>query len=132
MLHSLKHFGAIHQRVIFLTIEVLDEPWILPSRRLSIEPVGTGFWRVTGRIGFMQKPNVPRLLRQCNSLGLDVNPDHATFFTGREIIVPSARPGMARWREHLFALASSLAQQPASYFQIPVGRVIELGQQVEI
>ena len=132
MLHSLKHFGAIHQRVIFLTIEVLDEPWILPSRRLSVEPVGSGFWRVTGRIGFMQKPNVPRILRQCTSLGLDINPDHATFFTGREIIVPSARPGMARWREHLFSLASSLAQQPASYFQIPVGRVIELGQQVEI
>jgi KUP system potassium uptake protein len=80
----------------------------------------------------MQKPNVPRILRQCTSLGLDINPDNATFFTGREIIVPSALPGMARWREHLFALASSLAQQPASYFQIPVGRVIELGQQVEI
>jgi KUP system potassium uptake protein len=56
----------------------------------------------------------------------------ATFFLGREIIIPSAKPGMARWREHLFSFASKLAQQPATYFQIPVGRVIELGQQVEI
>jgi KUP system potassium uptake protein len=64
--------------------------------------------------------------------GLDVEAEKATFFLGREIIVPSAKPGMARWREHLFALASRFAQQPATYFQIPVGRVIELGQQVVI
>ena len=61
-----------------------------------------------------------------------MEPDKATFFVGREIIVPSEHPGMARWREHLFSMASRLAQQPATYFQIPVGRVIELGQQVEI
>jgi KUP system potassium uptake protein len=80
----------------------------------------------------MQKPHVPRFLRQCAAYGLEVDPDMATFFMGREIILPSAEPGMARWRQHLFALASRLAQQPATYFQIPVGRVIELGQQVEI
>jgi KUP system potassium uptake protein len=80
----------------------------------------------------MQKPDVPELLAQCGSSGLDVQAENATFFLGREIIVPSANPGMARWREHLFAFASKLAQQPATYFQIPIGRVIELGQQVEI
>jgi KUP system potassium uptake protein len=99
---------------------------------VEVEALGDGFWRVTGRFGFMQKPHVPRFLRQCAAYGLEVDPDMATFFMGREIILPSAEPGMARWREHLFALASRLAQQPATYFQIPVGRVIELGQQVEI
>jgi KUP system potassium uptake protein len=132
LLHSLKHYQAIHQRVIFMTLIVEDEPWVPPSRRVEVTQLGDGFWRVTGRFGFMQKPNVPRLLRQCAALGLDVPVDKATFFLGREIIVPSAKPGMARWREHLFGLASSIAQQPATYFQIPVGRVIELGQQVEI
>ena len=132
LLHSLKHYGAIHQRVLFLTLEVQDAPWIPPSQRVEVEPLGDGFWRITGRFGFMQKPHVPRLLRQCASRGLAVDPSQSTFFLGREIIVPSARPGMARWREHIFAMASRLAQQPASYFQIPVGRVIELGQQVEI
>jgi KUP system potassium uptake protein len=132
LLHSLKHYQAIHQRVIFMTLLVEDEPWVPPSRRVEVMALGEGFWRVTGRFGFMQKPNVPRLLRQCTALGLEVAADQATFFLGREIIVPSAKPGMARWREHLFALASSVAQQPATYFQIPVGRVIELGQQVEI
>ena len=132
LLHSLKHYGAIHQRVIFLTLEVQDDPWVPPGKRVEVEALGDGFWRVTGRFGFMQKPHVPRFLRQCAAYGLEVDPDMATFFMGREIILPSAQPGMARWREHLFALASRLAQQPATYFQIPVGRVIELGQQVEI
>jgi KUP system potassium uptake protein len=132
LLHSLKHYQAIHQRVIFMTLVTEDEPWVLPSRRVQVEQLGEGFWRVTGRYGFMQKPNVPRLLRQCSNYGLDVEPEKATFFLGREIIIPSKSPGMARWREHLFSFASKLAQQPATYFQIPVGRVIELGQQVEI
>lgn len=132
LLHSLKHYNAIHQRVIFMTLTVEDEPWVPPSRRVDVESLGEGFWRVTGRFGFMQKPNVPRLLRQCAPYGLEIEAAKATFFLGREIIVPSAKRGMARWREHVFALASRLAQQPATYFQIPVGRVIELGQQVEI
>jgi len=132
LLHSLKHYGAIHERVIYLTIQVEDEPWVQPSRRVQVEDLGRGSWRVTGKFGFMQKPNVPRLLRQCAGDGLTVDPEKVTFFLGREIIIPSDQPGMARWREQIFALASRLAQQPASYFQIPVGRVIELGQQVAI
>jgi KUP system potassium uptake protein len=132
LLHSLKHYQAIHQRVIFMTLTTEDEPWVPPGRRVEVEKLGDNFWRVTGRFGFMQKPNVPRLLRQCAGHDLEVDPDKATFFLGREIIVPNPAPGMARWRKHLFSLASKLAQQPATYFQIPIGRVIELGQQVEI
>lgn len=132
LLHSLKHYQAIHQRVIFMTLTVEDTPWVTPARRVKVEALGGGFWRVTGCHGFMQKPNVPRLLRQCGTHGLEVAAEQATFFLGREIIVPCARPGMARWRGRVFAMASRLAQQPASYFQIPLGRVIELGQQVEI
>ena len=132
LLHSLKHYQAIHQRVIFMTLTTEDEPWVPPGRRVEVEKLGDNFWRVTGRFGFMQKPNVPRLLRQCAGHDLEVEPDKATFFLGREIIVPNPAPGMARWRKHLFSIASKLAQQPATYFQIPVGRVIELGQQVEI
>ena len=132
MLHSLKHYRAIHERVIFMTLVVEDQPWIVPSKRVQVEDLGHGFWRVTGRFGFMQRPNVPRLLRQCANFDLEVSAEKSTFFLGREIIVPSPKPGMARWREHLFSLASKLAQQPATYFEIPIGRVIELGQQVEI
>lgn len=132
LLHSLKHYQAIHQRVIFMTLTTEDEPWVPPSRRVEVEKLGENFWRITGRSGFMQTPNVPRLLRQCSNHGLEADPEKSTFFLGREIIIPSPRPGMARWREHLFSIASKLAQQPATYFQIPVGRVIELGQQVEI
>lgn len=132
LLHSLKHYRAIHERVVFMTLTTTDEPWVPPSRRLEVTGLGNGFWRLTGRFGFMQKPDVRRLLRQAASHGLAVDPEQVTFFLGREIIIPSRTPGMARWREALFSCASKLAQQPASYFQIPAGRVIELGQQVEI
>jgi KUP system potassium uptake protein len=132
LLHSLKHYQAIHERVIFMTLITEEEPWVPPSRRVEVEQLGPHFWRVTGHFGFMQKPDVPRLLRRCKAHGLDVEPNEATYFLGREIVVPSNSPGMFRWREELFSLCSKLAQQPATYFQIPVGRVIELGQQVEI
>lgn len=132
LLHSLKHYQAIHERVIFMTLITEDEPWVPPSFRVEVEQLGEGFWRVTGRFGFMQKPNVPRLLRQCANHGVEIEPEKATFFLGREVIIPSKAPGMAKWREHLFSFASKIAQQPATYFQIPAGRVIELGQQVEI
>lgn len=132
LLHSLKHYQAIHERVIFMTLITEDEPWVPPSCQVEVEQLGEGFWRVTGRFGFMQKPNVPRLLRQCANHGIEIESEKATFFLGREIITPSKAPGMAKWREHLFSFASKIAQQPATYFQIPVGRVIELGQQVEI
>ncbi len=132
LLHNLKHNGNLHDRVIFLTIIVEDQPWVTPGQRVEVEDLGSGFWRVTGHYGFMQKPHVPRLLRHCAAKGLEVTADKATFFLGREIIVPSKNPGMARWREHLFSVTGKLAQQPSTFFHIPLGRVIELGQQVEI
>lgn len=132
LLHSLKHYQAIHQRVIFLTMITEDEPWVVPSQQIVVEPLSDGFWRITGRFGFMEKGNVPELLQRCASHGLKISAEKTTFFLGREMVIPTLRPGMAHWRKQLFSLASKLAQQPARYFQIPVGRVIELGQQVEI
>jgi KUP system potassium uptake protein len=132
LLHNLKHNRILHENVIFMTLVVEDRPWVLPSKRLEVEALASGFWRVTGHYGFMQDPNVPRLMRRLKLHGLDVSAETATFFLGRETVVPAANPGMARWREHLFAFLSKIAQQPASYFKIPPGRVIELGMQVEI
>jgi KUP system potassium uptake protein len=132
LLHSLKHYQALHERVVFMTLLTEDEPWVAAARSVQVESLGRNFWRVTGRFGFMQKPNVPRLLRQCAAHGLEVEPEKATFFLGREVIVPNPSKGMATWRKHLFSFASKIAQQPGTYFQIPIGRVIEIGQQVEI
>ncbi len=132
LLHNLKHNRVLHERVIFMTLIVEDVPYVPAKRRVEVEDLGHGFYRLTGHFGFMQKPNVPQLLRLAKKDGLELSTDETTFFLGREIIVPSEKPGMARWREHLFAVTSKVAQQPATYFQIPIGRVIELGQQVEI
>jgi KUP system potassium uptake protein len=112
LLHSPKHYRAIHQRVIFMILKTGDEPWVPPSRSVEAEKLGENFWRITGHSGFMQTPNVPRLLRQCSNHDLEVDPEKSTFFLGREIVSPNVRAGMARWREHLFSLASKLTQQP--------------------
>lgn len=132
LLHNLKHNKILHERVIFLTLTVEDAPWVRPQRQVEVENLAEGVWRITGHYGFMQRPNVTRLLRHCAPLGLEVDAEQSTFFMGREVIVATGRLGMSRWRENIFAVASKLAEQPASYFQIPIGRVIELGQQVEI
>lgn len=132
LLHNLKHNRVLHERVIFMTLVVEDTPFVPPSKRVELEALADGFWRLTGHYGFMQKPDVPRLLRRCYQEGLDVAVHEATFFLGRETIIPGEKPGMAIWREHLFGFLSKIAQQPAIYFRIPPGRVIELGMQVEI
>ncbi len=132
LLHNLKHNRVLHERVVFLTLTVEDRPYVLPSKRLQVEELADGFWRLTGCYGFMQRPDVPRLLRRCRQQGLEISAEDSTFFLGRETILPAEQPGMARWREHLFAFLSKIAQQPAGYFKIPPGRVIELGMQVEI
>ncbi|MBP7949056.1 MAG: potassium transporter Kup [Verrucomicrobiales bacterium] len=132
LLHNLKHNRVLHERVIFLTLVVDDEPYVLPSRRVELQRLADGFWRLTGHYGYMQRPDVPRLLRACSQFGLELTAEQSTFFLGRETIIPASRPGMARWRGHLFGFLSKIAQQPAGYFRIPPGRVIELGMQVEV
>ena len=102
LLHNLKHNGTIHERVIFLTIIFEDEPWVSPGSSVEIAGIGPGFWQVTGRYGYMQRPNVPRLLRLCGSKGLEVSAEKSTFFMGREVIAPGKRPGKASGGGHSF------------------------------
>jgi KUP system potassium uptake protein len=112
LLHTLKHFQALQQRVVFLTVEVRDLPWV--------------------RYGFMNRPDVPRALELCAALGLEIAPDQASYFVSRQHIVPVARPGgMAVWRERLFATMARNAGNISAYFNMPDNRVIELGTRVQ-
>jgi KUP system potassium uptake protein len=132
LLHNLKHNKILHERVIFLTITTEDVPYVPPSKQVEIEELEDGFLRLSARYGYMQEKDVPQLLRRAKSRGLEVTAEEATFFLGRETIVPGPRRGMARWREHLFAFMAKIGQQPASFFRLPPGRVVELGMQVEL
>ena len=132
LLHSLKHYQVLHERVVLLAIETEEVPHVPAGERGSAEDLGDGFYRVRLRYGFMEEPDVPEALRELRLPGLDLSPLRTTFFLGRETLIPSPRPGMAAWREHLFAVMSRNARPATSFFRLPPNRVVELGAQIEL
>jgi KUP system potassium uptake protein len=127
LLHSLKHFRAVHERVVFLTVEFRDVPWVPFEERARVERLGHNCWRVRVRYGFMNRLDVMRALELCGALGLEFEPMETSFFLSREKIVP-----VAFWRDRLFAAMARNAGNVTDYFNIPTNRVIELGTRVEI
>ncbi|MGQ0509075.1 MAG: potassium transporter Kup [Betaproteobacteria bacterium] len=134
LLHGLKHFRALHERVVFLTADVTDEPWVPMERRVQIAKLGHGCWRMTLRYGFMNEPDIGQALEIAGSQGLEFEPMATSFFLSRESVVPAGgkEGGMALWREKLFAAMARNAGNAADYFKLPANRVIELGTKVEI
>jgi KUP system potassium uptake protein len=131
LLHNLKHNKVLHDRVIILTVATRDIPYVNETDRLKVEKSESGFYRIMGYFGFMEEPNVPRLLQLCQKEGIEFHEEETTFFLSRETIIPTRLPGMALWRERLFATMSRNAQHATTFFRLPVNRVVELGMQVE-
>jgi KUP system potassium uptake protein len=134
LLHNLNHNKVLHERVVFLTVQVRDVPWMPFSDRVKCERLGHGCWRVTVRYGFMNRPDVPRALALCGPLGLELEPMETSYFLSRQVVVPSAGglSRMWRWRERMFAAMARNAGNVTDYFNIPTNRVIELGTRVQI
>lgn len=132
LLHNLKHNRVLHERNVILTLVTEEVPFIHRSERVHIERLSDDFIRVIGRYGFMQDPNVPKLLKLCGEQGLAFDLAKTTFFLSRETIIPTPSPGMAMWRRRLFALMSRNAQHATTFFRLPADRVVELGMQVEL
>jgi len=118
--------------VVLLTLVTERVPYIHGSERIAIASLGHGFWKVTGRYGFMEHPNVPALLRLAAPLGLTLTPAETTFYLSRGTIVPSRHPGMAAWREVLFGFMQRNATSISAFFGLTADRVVELGTQIEI
>ncbi len=132
LLHNLKHNKVLHDQVILLTIVTEEYPEVPKKERISVDTYGKGCYRVMARYGFMQDPSIASMLEGMRAHGIDLNMMKTTFFLGRETLIPSPKPGMAIWREKLFAMMSRNALRPTDYFRIPANRVIELGMQVEL
>ncbi len=132
LLHNLKHNKVLHDQVILLTIATEEIPEVPKKERISVDNYGKGCCRVTARYGFMQDPSIASMLEGMRAHGIDLNMMKTTFFLGRETLIPSKKPGMAIWREKIFAMMSRNALRPTDYFRIPANRVIELGMQVEL
>jgi KUP system potassium uptake protein len=132
LLHNLKHNKTLHQRVVLLTVLIEEIPYVEKERRVAVTDLGKSFFRVVGRYGFMEEPDVPDILALCKPLGLNFREAETTFFLSRETIIASDRRGLARWRKHLFSLMARNAQPANAYFRLPANRVVELGMQIEI
>lgn len=133
LLHSVKHYQVLHERVVLLSVTTEEAPHVPADERVRLEDVGEGFFRLVLRYGFMERPRVTEdLTRIRTDSGLSLDPANVTFFLGRETLIASDRPGMAIWREKLFALMSRNARPATSFFGLPPNRVVELGWQVEL
>jgi KUP system potassium uptake protein len=132
LLHNLKHNKVLHERVILLTVKIIDEPFVEPETRCALEDLGRGFHRLVIRYGFMQEPDVPEALSRLTGCGPEFRMMDTSFFLARQTLLPSSRPGMPIWREKLFAWMLRNAESAMEFFRLPTNRVVELGSQVEI
>ncbi|MEI9996203.1 MAG: potassium transporter Kup [Rhizomicrobium sp.] len=132
MLHSLKHYHVLHERVVLTSITVDDVPFVSEARRVEVKKLGKGFFEVKIRFGFFEFPDVPKALERCRQYGLALDADTSTFFLGRETLVAGEHPDIKSWRIALYTWLATNALSPARFFQLPPGRVVELGTQITI
>ncbi|HEX8446068.1 MAG TPA: KUP/HAK/KT family potassium transporter, partial [Sphingomonas sp.] len=132
LLHNMKHNRVLHERVVILTVAIEGVPLVEDRRCGSVEDLGHGFWRVILHYGFMQEIDVPGALATVAVGGGPFRPMDTSYFLGRQTLISSSRPGMARWREQFFAWMLRNAETAMEFFKLPSNRVVELGSQVEI
>ena len=132
LLHSLKHYKVLHERIVLATVTAADTPFVPPARRIMVEKLGKGFFSARFVYGFFESPDIPEALAAARAHGLALEMDQSTFFLGRETLVPGEHPSLSRWRVALYMWLASNALAPARFYHLPPGRVVELGTQVTI
>ncbi|HEX2122837.1 MAG TPA: potassium transporter Kup, partial [Thermoanaerobaculia bacterium] len=133
LLHNIKHNKIVHQRVVLLTIETEDRSHLAENERFEWSELGHGVYRLTVHFGFMEDPDIPATLEKLKPSPVPFGGVFTSYFLGRETLVPTRRrPGMAIWREHLFAWMMRNASSASTFFSLPANQVIELGAQVEL
>lgn len=132
LLTNLRHNGTLNDKVVLLSVITAETPHVPPARRITIDEVGLGFHRVELHYGFMDTPAVGDDLASHLTTEVSFDPDHTTYYLGRERIEVTERPGMAMWREHLFAFLSRNAADPSRYFELPYDRTVDIGTHVDI
>jgi KUP system potassium uptake protein len=132
LLHHLKHNKVLHEVVILLSIEGEEIPKVRPEDRVELEDLGEGFFQVVGHFGFTETPDVPALLEALGAKGLRVRPREASFYLGRETLIPDGTSPMSRWRKKLFIVMARNAQTATAFFNLPPNRVLELGAQIQL
>ncbi|MFO1148745.1 MAG: potassium transporter Kup [Alsobacter sp.] len=132
LLHNLKHNKILHDKNVILTVTTADIPRVREEERVTIQPISEHFSRVKMKFGFMETPNVPRGLAIARKLGWTFDIMSTSFFVSRRSIKPAAHSGMPLWQDKLFIALARNASDATDFFQIPTGRVVEVGTQVTV
>ncbi len=132
LLHNLKHNRVLHERVVFMSLRTEDIPYVAENEKLDIKEIGKDVFVVHGFYGFKEEPSLEDIMGRCAKHGLKMEMMDTSFFLNRETVIPSNLPGMALWREKLFALMMRNSLRVTDHFKIPANRVVEMGTQIEI
>ncbi len=132
LLHSLKHYHVLHERVVITTVTVTGTPQVARDKRVTVEKLGKGFFSVKLNFGFFETPDIPEAMALARTQGLVLEPESTTYFLGRETLVAGHDAELKRWRVALYMWLASNALSPTRFYHLPPGRVVELGTQVTI
>jgi|AraplaCL_Cvi_mCL_1032061.scaffolds.fasta_scaffold00173_25 KUP system potassium uptake protein len=132
LLHNVKHNKVLHERIIILTVHIQGVPHVGEEKRVETQPLDEGFYRIILHYGFMEEIDIPAALAHTDGCGAVFKAMDTSFFLGRQTLIPSSKPGMAIWREKLFAWMVQNAESAMEFFKLPINRVVELGSQLEI
>ena len=132
LLHNLKHNKVLHERIMILTVVIDEVPYVSEEDRIGVLDLGSNFFRIIVRYGFMQELDIPAVLKKVENCGPKLKMMDTSFFLARQTLLASDHPGMALWREHLFSWMMRNAETAMDFFKLPTNRVVELGSQVEI
>jgi KUP system potassium uptake protein len=130
LLHSIKHFKTLHEQVVILSVSVFDVPYVPDIDRIEVRRLAGNFAQVVVQYGYKDEPDIPAALALCTEAGLPIEMMDASFFLGRETLIPKLKSDMAYWRELLFVAMFRNAGSATAYFRIPSNRVVELGAQI--
>ena len=132
LLHNMKHNQVLHEKNVILTVEFDNVPWVSDKQRVRVERLSEHFWQVWVKFGFMNTPDVPRALKHCEPLGLEIPVFETSYFLSRETVISTPGGGMAQWREKLFSAMTRNSGGVVEFFNLPDNSVVELGTRVQI
>ena len=132
LMHSLKHYKVLHEKNVILTVVNANTPRVSDEARVQMEEINDQFMRVKMTFGYMEEPNVPRVLALCRKMGWKFDIMSTSFFLSRRTLKAARRGDMPAWQDNLFILLAHNATDASSYFQIPTGRVVEIGTQITV
>jgi len=132
LMHNLKHNRVLHDILVFITLETTDDPRADPDNRVFVKHLPLGAWLVEAHFGYMEQPDVPAALRACESHGLSIDPQQASYFLGRRVIRMSPKSAMPFWQQRIFIMLANQSARAIEFFRIPPDRVVELGMQMSV